>query len=150
MFLRIDDRLVHGQVVTAWIKQLNAKSILVIDDLAAGNTIISKALTMATPKNIKLVIKSVEEAKSCLCDFEEKELLIITKAPVNAKKVIEENMNYEWKMNVGNMGMDKGRKKYAQTVYLDEENYAAIKELQVNDNVEIFMQTVPGQSVTKF
>ena len=62
MFLRIDDRLVHGQVVTAWIKQLNAKSILVIDDLAAGNPIISKALTMATPKNIKLVIKSVEDA----------------------------------------------------------------------------------------
>ena len=150
MFLRIDDRLVHGQVVTAWIKQLNVKSILVIDDLAAGNPIISKALTMATPKNIKLVIKSVEDAKSCLCDFEEKDLLIITKAPVNAKKVIQENLCYEWKMNVGNMGMDAGRKKYAQTVYLDEENYAAIKELEVMENIDIFMQTVPGQTVTKF
>ena len=150
MFLRIDDRLVHGQVVTAWIKQLNVKSILVIDDLAAGNSIISKALTMATPKNIRLVIKSIEDAKSCLCDFEEKDLLIITKAPVNAKKLIDENMGYDWKMNVGNIGMDSGRKKYAQTVYLDEENYTAIKELKDKEKIEIFMQTVPGQTVTKF
>ena len=150
MLLRIDDRLVHGQVVTAWIKQLNVKSILVIDDLAAGNSIISKALTMATPKNIRLVIKSIEDAKSCLCDFEEKDLLIITKAPVNAKKLIDENMGYDWKMNVGNIGMDSGRKKYAQTVYLDEENYTAIKELKDKENIEIFMQTVPGQTVTKF
>ena len=150
MFLRIDDRLVHGQVVTAWIKQLNAKSILVIDDLAAGNPIISKALTMATPKSIKLVIKSVEDSESCLNDFEEKDLLIITKAPVNAKKIIEKNPDYEWKMNVGNIGMDAGRKKYAQTVYLDEENYAAIKELEVMGNIDIFMQTVPGQAVSKF
>ena len=74
----------------------------------------------------------------------------ITKAPVNAKKVIQENLCYEWKMNVGNMGMDAGRKKYAQTVYLDEENYAAIKELEAIENIDIFMQTVPGQTVTKF
>ena len=51
---------------------------------------------------------------------------------------------------MGNMGMDAGRKKYAQTVYLDEENYAAIKELEAIENIDIFMQTVPGQTVTKF
>ena len=50
MFLRVDDRLVHGQVVTAWLKQLKAKVIIAVDDTAATNIIITKALKMATPK----------------------------------------------------------------------------------------------------
>lgn len=150
MFLRVDDRLIHGQVVTAWIKQLNAKSILVVDDTAAKNTIVAKALAMATPKTIKLTIKSVEDAKSCLNDFNEPDLLIVTKAPINAKALIEENMNYQWKVNVGNVGMDAGRTKFAQTVYLDENNHQAIMDLNSKTNVDIFMQTVPGQAINKF
>lgn len=150
MFIRIDDRLVHGQVVTAWIKQLGAKRIVVIDDTAAKNPIVSKALTMATPKHVELVIKCVDEAVECCGDFNENETLFITKAPVSAKKVIEANDGREWKLNVGNVGMAPGRKKYAQTVHLDEDNYLAIQELNSNGAVEVFMQTVPGQAVNKF
>ncbi|MBO0453724.1 MULTISPECIES: PTS sugar transporter subunit IIB [Enterococcus] len=150
MFFRIDDRLVHGQVVTAWIKQLGAKRIVVIDDLAASNPIISKALTMATPKHVELVIKKVDEAVQCVNDYSENDTLFITKAPVSAKQVIEANNQYDWKLNVGNIGMAPGRKKYAQTVHLDEENYQAIDTLKCKDCVEVFMQTVPGQPVSTF
>lgn len=150
MFIRIDDRLVHGQVVTAWIKQLGAKKIVVIDDAAAKNAIISKALTMATPKHVQLVINTVEEAKCSACDHDEKETLFITKAPVTAKAVIDANENQQWQMNVGNIGMAPGRRKFAQTVHLDDENEQAINELKSNAAVDLFMQTVPGQPVNKF
>ena len=76
--------------------------------------------------------------------------MIFTKAPVTAKMLIETNPEYQWRVNVGNVGMAPGRKKYAQTVHLDEENYTAISTLKVLDNVEIYMQTVPGQTVNKF
>lgn len=150
MFIRIDDRLVHGQVVTAWIKQLGAKRIVVVDDLAASNPIISKALTMATPKHVELVIKCVNEATQCCSDFDENETLFITKEAINAKKVIESVSDRQWKLNVGNVGMAPGRKKFAQTVHLDDDNYQAIQELCNKESVEVFMQTVPGQAINKF
>lgn len=150
MFLRVDDRLVHGQVVTAWLKQLKAKVIIAVDDTAASNTIIAKALKMATPKNVTLVVVTVEDGMKVLSNYNENDVMVITKAPVNARKLIDANPEYKWTLNVGNVGMAPGRKKFAQTVHLDEENYAAICAMKDNPNVEIFMQTVPGQAVNRF
>lgn len=150
MFIRVDDRLIHGQVVTAWLKQLGAKKIIVIDDLAASNPIISKALTMATPKSVELEIKKIEDAKLSASNYSEDETLFITKTVANAKKVIEENKDYQWKLNVGNIGMAPGRKKFAQTVHLDDENFQAVEDLKNSEFVEIFMQTVPGQPIASF
>lgn len=150
MFLRVDDRLVHGQVVTAWLKQLKAKTIIAVDDTAATNTIISKALKMATPKAVELVIVSVEDGVNVLSNYKEEDVMVITKAPVTALKLVEANPDYQWTINVGNAGMAPGRKKYAQTVHLDDDNYAAVTALKERRNVDIYMQTVPGQPVNKF
>jgi mannose/fructose/N-acetylgalactosamine-specific phosphotransferase system component IIB len=150
MYLRVDDRLVHGQVVTAWLKQLKAKVIIAVDDIAAQNAIVVKALKMATPKNVELVVATVEEGKSVLTKYNENEVMLIVKAPVTAKILVDANSGYQWTVNVGNVGMDSGRKKYAQTVHLDEENYQAVVALKEYSNVNIFMQTVPGQSINKF
>lgn len=150
MFIRVDDRLVHGQVVTAWLKQLKAKVIIAVDDTAAANVIISKALKMATPKNVELIIVTANEGKSILADYAKKDVMVITKSLVTAKVLIEENPDYQWIVNVGNIGMAPGRKKYAQTVHMDNENYAAVTALKELDHVDIYMQTVPGQPVNKF
>jgi len=150
MFLRVDDRLVHGQVVTAWLKQLKAKVIIAVDDTAANNAIVTKALKMATPKNVELVIVTAGEGVKILNNYNESDVMIITKAPVTAKALIEANLAYRWTVNVGNVGMAPGRKKYAQTVHLDDDNAAAVTALKALDNVEIYMQTVPGQAVNKF
>ncbi|MFT4006632.1 MAG: PTS sugar transporter subunit IIB [Lacrimispora sp.] len=150
MFLRVDDRLVHGQVVTAWLKQLKAKVIIAVDDTSAANAIILKALKMATPKNVELVVATAEDGAKILGSYNESDVMIITKAPATARMLVEANPGYRWTINVGNVGMAPGRKKYAQTVHLDDDNYAAVSALKALDNVEIYMQTVPGQAVNKF
>ena len=53
---RIDERLIHGQIVTAWLQYADAKQIVVVDDNAAKNTKKKKLLRMATPKDIKLQV----------------------------------------------------------------------------------------------
>lgn len=149
MFLRVDDRLVHGQVVTAWLKQLKAKVIIAVDDTAANNTIIAKALKMATPKGVELLVVTVEEGAKVIKEHNESDVMVITKSPVNAKVLVEANPQYQWTVNVGNVGMAPGRKKICQTVHLDEDNYAAVSLLKALNNVELYMQTVPGQAVNK-
>ena len=59
---RVDFRLMHGQVVTNWIKQVNADSILIIDDELAKDKFLGQVFLMAAPPGIKVAIRSIESA----------------------------------------------------------------------------------------
>ena len=61
---RIDDRLIHGQIITAWIAYADAKNIIVADDKAAVDEFQQSLLKMATPDSINLKILSVDDAIS--------------------------------------------------------------------------------------
>ena len=54
--MRVDDRLIHGQIITRWIDYAEAKRILVVDDKAAGDSIQQMLLKLAVPSGIKLEI----------------------------------------------------------------------------------------------
>ena len=58
--MRIDDRLIHGQIVTAWISDSKAGEILVADDMAAKDPTQQMLLKLAVPAKIKLTIVSIE------------------------------------------------------------------------------------------
>ena len=58
---RIDDRLIHGQIITAWIAYADAKTIIVADDKAAADSFSQSLLKMATPDSIDLKILSVDD-----------------------------------------------------------------------------------------
>ena len=59
---RIDDRLIHGQIVTKWIKEANAKMIMVVDDKAASDKMLQTILKFAVPAGIQLQILNKEVA----------------------------------------------------------------------------------------
>ena len=82
---RIDDRLIHGQVITAWIAYADAKTIIVADDKAAGDEFTQSLLKMATPDSIQLKIMRVEEAISWIQTTEEAgQALLLVRSPKEA------------------------------------------------------------------
>ncbi len=60
--LRVDDRLIDGQVAMTWTKQLGVQGIVVANDEAANDNTQKMALKMAVPAGIKVLIKPVDEA----------------------------------------------------------------------------------------
>ena len=62
VLVRVDDRLVHGQVMTSWSKATNANKFMVIDDEVASNDLMKTVLKGVIPANIKLGIFTVEKA----------------------------------------------------------------------------------------
>ena len=60
---RIDDRLIHGQVVTAWIKQYPINKILIIDDELSQNRLMERIYKAAAPMGVEVLIQSVSEAR---------------------------------------------------------------------------------------
>ena len=59
---RIDDRLIHGQVVTAWIRRYPINRILIVDDELSKNRLMERIYRAAAPVGTEVLIKPVQEA----------------------------------------------------------------------------------------
>ena len=64
--LRLDERLIHGQVAFAWTNSLSADCILVANDGVAKDKLRATSLKLAAPAEVKFVVKSVEDAIKAL------------------------------------------------------------------------------------
>lgn len=102
-FVRIDDRIIHGQVVTRWSMEYPCDGILAVNDKAATNPILKTALKSASSK--KTLIYTYEEflEKIDQAVKSEKKYFLITKEPITmAKLLVDSNVQVETKrINVG-------------------------------------------------
>ena len=65
-FVRVDDRLIHGQVVTGWTRTKGINFILAVDDEIAANKMQVRLMKMATPPGVKSEVMSVKDASALL------------------------------------------------------------------------------------
>ena len=64
--MRVDERLIHGQIAFAWTNAIGANCIFVVNDDAASSPFRMASLKLASPPGVKLVIKNVKDAKRAL------------------------------------------------------------------------------------
>lgn len=142
---RIDDRLIHGQIVTAWAAYADAKQIVVADDMAAGDSLQQSLLKMATPKAINLKIMTLDDAKEYLYKEDDPlKTLFLVRGPVQAKKLLDDNKIIST-INVGNLNMKKGKTKILDNLWVFEEDVQAFKEL-FDLGIDVEFRTVPNDS----
>ncbi len=58
--LRVDDRLIHGQVAVYWVKAVNASTIVVASDKYAENSVLKMSLNVGKPAGVKMPILTIE------------------------------------------------------------------------------------------
>ena len=148
--LRIDNRLIHGQVVNLWLRQINVKSVTVVNDAVANDAILKKALVLAAP-NIPVHAFSIEEAVRYARDNPDEPLFYIAKYPTDALRVLESGVQVEF-VNVGNAAPIVGKKHKMVTNQIavsieDAEVYRQIAKL--NNNV-LISQLIPSYSAIDF
>ncbi len=138
--LRIDERLIHGQVANQWARQLAVDAIVVANDAAASSPIVMASLRMAAPNGMKVVIKKIDEAIAQLNDPRAQSLsiFIVVDNPEDALKIIKEVEGIPY-LNVGNFGrvnLDKKKRiEYKNNLYLNDEEVLTFKEI-LNTGIE--------------
>ncbi|MGI6608157.1 MAG: PTS system mannose/fructose/N-acetylgalactosamine-transporter subunit IIB [Erysipelotrichaceae bacterium] len=143
-FVRVDDRLIHGQIVTAWLNVYrNVKHIICIDDFSSKDPFMQKMFQLLIPKDVTVEINSIERAVENIKSGLDKPTMIIVKTPLTVKTLIDEGIHID-KFNVGGMGMSGKRKPFYQNISADEEEKAIMLEL-LNKGVKIEIQTSPLQ-----
>ena len=128
-FIRIDNRLIHGQVVQAWLPKIKADKVFVISKQAAQNTLIAKMMRIALPQGYDLEITEAAQALMPLKQDEEKKIFLLIEDLAQLAQLVEQGFSAQ-KVNIGNTRYEEGKKEYSAGVYFGEEDLAIIKKLK--------------------
>lgn len=150
--IRVDDRLIHGQVAVVWTKELNSPLLVVANDEAAKNEVTQMTLKMAVPTGMKLLIRSIEDSIKVFNDprAKDKRIFVIVNTVSDALKIVKEVSDIDT-VNVANVGrFDKSdpasKKKIFPSVLLNSVQYEAAKELSSISYVASFNQVLPSNA----
>ena len=145
---RIDDRLIHGQIVTAWIQETKARAILVADDKAAADSFQQSLLKLAVPQGIQLIIKSLPDAAALIArDKSTVGVLLIVRSAMDAKALLDLGVKVDkWTLgNITGRKSEQERKcvlKYVFATQNDADALLAIHEA----GTKVVAQSVPNES----
>lgn len=131
---RIDDRLIHGQVIIGWCGQLPIKVLLVTDDEIAETEWEKNLLLMAAPDNLTTKVLSTQQTIEEVREYTNINfwVLILMKSPFVLKKLIHLGLEIR-KVNVGGLHFREDRREYLPYIYLSEEELEIFKALMDKD-----------------
>lgn len=146
VYVRVDDRLIHGQTIVAWCPTLGIEEIIAIDDVSAANPMLKSILTMGVPKNYKTNIVTCAEANELLKQGSDKNRLVIVKLPEKLKE-IGDNIKDCKQLILGNLAKrgDTIHKVSGATgiFYLSESDVKILDDLAA-DGLDIVFHQLPN------
>lgn len=141
---RIDDRLIHGQVMTAWLQFTGGNHIVIVDDGTAGDEFTKAIMSMAVPSGIKLDILTVADgARLLLEDTSADKIIILVKEPQTYKKLLELGVPLT-EVIIGGMGARKDRKTFYKNISASEEEIQTFRDL-IGQGVKVKIHVIPDQ-----
>lgn len=140
---RIDDRLIHGQVVVGWGKPLNIKFIVLVDDAVRANPWEQELYRMGVPAEIDVVFATTAEAEQQLAAWElDPRVGILVAGEIDTLARIVRNGGRLGRVNLGGLHHRPGRTERLRYVYLSDAEAAQLRALAAR-GVEVTAQDVP-------
>jgi mannose/fructose/sorbose-specific phosphotransferase system IIB component len=141
--IRIDDRLIHGQVVVGWVRALNIERLVVANDSIAANAMQRTLMEMAVPPGLKLSLLTVPEAvEASRAGGLPERVLLLFGNPQDALSFVRSGGNAS-SLNVGGMRFCNGKRQVCKTVCVDDRDIQTFKELKAL-GLELEVRAVPG------
>lgn len=148
--VRIDGRLIHGQVANLWSTKLQVDRIMVVDNKVAEDPIEKSGLKMATPTGVKLSVLPVEKASANILagKYDSQRLLIISRKPQQLLQLVATGVPIK-EINVGNMSQNEHTKKITKSINVESSDIADFEAL-AELGVHLISQMVPGEKAEDF
>ena len=145
--LRVDNRLVHGQVLEAWLPALDAHGILVADDEAAGNVLARSAMSLAIPPRVTFEVLRVSAAAEVLKPGgkgpQAQRTLVLLRDVRDAVALHEQGVPIP-QLNLGNVHFGAGRRQVSPSVFLDAGEISALESLAAG-GTRVEIRAVPSE-----
>ncbi|MBC5709944.1 PTS system mannose/fructose/N-acetylgalactosamine-transporter subunit IIB [Hungatella hominis] len=150
--LRIDDRLIHGQIALVWSKAFGTNRIVVANDKAVTDEVTNVSLQMAVPTGIKLLIKTVDDAVKLFHDprAAESSIFVLTNCIADAVRIVKACPGMIQSVNVANAGRfdtspSSEKLVLSSTIIVNKAELEALKELAAMD-IPAYQQVIPSDA----
>ncbi len=144
--IRIDSRLIHGQVAINWVKQVGAETIICAGDAVAKDELRKSLLLQAAPSHIKTNVLSIAKAGRVAANpkYADMPVMFIVESPADALALVEEGITVD-SINLGGMTFKPGATQLSDSVYVLPQDVAAIRELAAK-GIQVIIQTLPSHN----
>lgn len=140
---RVDFRLMHGQVVTTWLQQVSADSILILDDQLAKDKFLANVFLMAAPAGVKVGIRSIGKGVESFNNnvYKNKNLIILFKSVANAHKAIDLGLKLE-SLQIGGLGNSADKKMISNELSISKKEIELLDDIE-SKGIDISFQVTP-------
>ncbi|MDT2678189.1 mannose/fructose/sorbose PTS transporter subunit IIB [Enterococcus gallinarum] len=143
---RVDSRLLHGQVATAWTKSVNPSRIIVVSDAVAKDDLRKKLIEQAAPPGVKANVIPVEKMIEVSKDprFGNTKALLLFENPEDVLRVVEGGVDIQ-EVNVGSMAHSVGKVVVSKVLSMGTEDVKTFEELK-SRGIKFDVRKVPNDS----
>lgn len=141
---RVDNRLLHGIIVTQWAPMSGANRVMVIDDKVANDDIAKASMRLARPAGmaVSIITEATAIANFQKGKYDREKVFVIVKEPETVLHMVENGIQIP-KLIVGGTVVKEDAKQLSPRAYASDENLATYKKLIAN-GVEVVTQFVPA------
>jgi mannose/fructose/N-acetylgalactosamine-specific phosphotransferase system component IIB len=129
--VRIDDRLIHGQVVAGWLRALGATRIVIVDDATARDEYLREVLTLAAPRDVSVEVLGVAEGSVRCLDLagSPEPVIVLARSPRTILSLCEAGVPIE-SVNLGGMGSGPARRRIHRTISVSPSELAELRDIE--------------------
>lgn len=150
LLTRIDNRLLHGQVIGEWAGTVGANLLVVADDKTANSELDKTIMKTAADSlgygsrffTVQHTIDIIDKASP------DQKILLITRTPGDLKKIIEGGIEID-EVNIGNLHFSEGKKAIGKKVYVDDKDLADLDYIKSKVK-KVYIQDLPSMAKEKF
>jgi PTS system mannose-specific IIB component len=148
--VRVDNRLVHGQILEAWIPWIKADCIIVVDDLTASDMFRETVIRMAVPREVEVMICDVDEFVKTIPYHkgDGRRTIVLFGAVASARRAFEKGFRFT-RLNIGNVYNDSYTVCCTPSVLLSENDIHDVTFLR-DAGVRIELRRVPREKPVDF
>ncbi len=146
--IRIDSRLIHGQVVQGWLPSLSVKEVVVVSDTAASSRLMGKMMRMSLPQEYALQVMRPLAAASYLLGEAQGKALVLVEDVSSLSRLASAGVKLK-EVIIGNTKYEESKKQYSQGVFLSAEEYSLLKQMYEETGVDFILKTLPTSLKTR-
>ena len=142
---RVDDRLIHGQVVIGWGRPLAARRVLLVDDEVAANPWEQELYRMAVPDGVEIVFAGSQDAMRHLAGWQAEPVrsILLTGSIETLVALFGADPAAMHRINLGGVHHRPGRTERLPYIYLTTDEYRALADLEAH-GADVTAQDVPS------
>lgn len=143
VLVRVDDRLIHGQVVVGWGQSLGATHLVLVDDAVSANAWERDLYRMGVPPDMTVDFASVDEAARRIVEWDgERRRTILVLNDIGAAVRLCGMAPQVKRVNLGGVHQGPGRRRRLPYVFMTDDEACELRDLAAR-GVEVIAQDVP-------